>query len=169
VGIFQETSSAAMIGAVLLGAPFSAEAATRSGTASAVTLRPLSLVKTEDLDFGTVISGPATGTVSINANTGARTTTGGAVASGGTPRRAEFVGVGRLGILSIVSISPPPTLTNGSGGSMTSALAVQGGTGIRLFTGTGVQTFRVGGTINVGANQAAGDYAGTFTLTVNYL
>lgn len=158
-----------MAGAMLLAVPFGAEAATRSGTANAVTLRPLSLVKTEDLDFGTVISGPTAGTVTINANTGARTTTGGAVASGGTPRRAEFQGVGRLGILSIVSISPAPTLTNGSGGSMTSTLAVEGGTGIRLFTGTGVQIFRVGGTINVGANQPAGDYSGTFSLTVNYL
>lgn len=169
VGTFLKTSSAVVAGVLLFAVPSGAHGATRSGTATAVTLRPLSLVKTEDLDFGTVISGTTAGTVSVNANTGARTTTGGAVASGGTPRRAEFVGVGRLGLLSIVSIGAAPTLTNGSGGSMTSTLAVEGGTGIRLFTGTGVQTFRVGGTINVGANQAAGDYSGTFTLTVNYL
>lgn len=158
-----------MTGAAMLLVPAQAEAASRSGAANVVALRPLSLVKTEDLDFGTVIAGPTAGTVTINANTGARTTTGGAIASGGTPRRAEFQGVGRLGILSIVSISPAPTLTNGTGGTMTSTLAVQGGTGIRLFTGTGVQIFRVGGTINVGANQQPGDYSGTFTLTVNYL
>ena len=41
---------------------------------------------------------------------------------------------------------------------MTTALTVQGGTGIRLFPGTRVQTFRVGGTLNVGANQQPGTY-----------
>ncbi len=153
-----------------LGLPvLPAIAATGSGTATAVTLRPLSLVKTEDLDFGTIARGIVAGTVRINENTGVRTTTGGAVAAGGTPRRAEFVGVAQIGILTLVAISAAPTLTNGTGGTMTSTLAVEGGTGLRLFTGTGVQTFRVGGTINVGAGQQEGNYSGIFTLTVNYL
>lgn len=158
---------AAALGVLAAGQP--APAASRGGTASAVTLRPLSLVKTEDLDFGTIIAGTSAGTVAINANSGARTTTGGAIAAGGSPRRAEFVGVARIGILTIVAIGPAPTLSNGAGGTMASALAVQGGTGVRLFPGTGVQTFRVGGTVSVGANQPSGDYGGTFTLTVNYL
>jgi len=29
-------------------------------------------------------------------------------------------------------------------------------------------TFYVGGTLNVNANQAAGDYAGTYTLTITF-
>ena len=33
---------------------------------------------------------------------------------------------------------------------------------------SGVQTYYVGGTLTVPANQPAGDYSGTFTLTVNY-
>lgn len=147
--------------------------AARAGTAvapvEAVTISRLSLVKTEDLDFGTLIVGPAAGTATINPNTGARTTTGGVVAaSGGTPGRAEFVGAGRRGILTIVTIGPSPLISNGSGGTMSTVLNVQGGTGVRLFPGTGVQTFRVGGTLTVGANQQQGDYSGTFTLTVNY-
>jgi spore coat protein U-like protein len=51
---------------------------------------------------------------------------------------------------------------------MPTVLAVQGGTGVRLFPGTGVQTFRVGGRLNVAANQPAGNYTGTFSLTVTY-
>lgn len=144
-------------------------AATTAAPAEAVAISSLSLVKTEDLDFGTLVSGPAAGTATINANTGVRTTTGGVTAAGGgTPKRAEFVGIGGRGILIIVGIGPAPTLTNGTGGTMTSTLSVQGGTGVRLFPGTGVQTFRVGGRLNVGANQQDGNYVGTFTLTVNY-
>ena len=141
-----------------------------SGMAAAgIMTVPAQAVKTEDLDFGTLIAGSVAGTATINANSGVRTTTGGVTAApGGTPKRAEFVGVAILGLLINVAISASPTLTNGTGGTMTTALAVEGGTGIRLFPGTGVQTFRVGGTLNVGANQQPGDYAGTFSLTVTY-
>jgi hypothetical protein len=154
--------------AVLVAAVAPAHAAGTAGPVEAVTISPLSLVKTDDLDFGTLIAGATAGTARINANTGVRTTTGGVTAAGGTPRRAVFVGVGGSGLLIIVSISPAPILSNGSGGTMTSTLNVQGGTGIRLFPGTGVQTFRVGGRLNVGANQQDGNYTGNFSLTVNY-
>jgi Domain of unknown function (DUF4402) len=143
-------------------------AAGASGPTEAVIVSPLSLVNTEDLDFGTLISGPLAGTATINATTGARSVTGGVVAAGGTPKRAEFVGVGTIGLLSLVSMSAAPVLSNGSGGTMATALVMEGGTGLRLFPGTGVQTFRVGGTLTVGAGQAVGTYAGTFTVTVTY-
>jgi hypothetical protein len=154
--------------AVLVAAVAPAHAAGTAGPVEAVTISPLSLVKTEDLDFGTLFAGATAGTARINANTGVRSTTGGVTAAGGTPRRAEFVGVGGSGLLITIAISPAPTLSNGSGGTMTSTLNVQGGTGIRLFPGTGVQTFRVGGRLNVGANQQDGNYTGNFSLTVNY-
>lgn len=150
----------------LLASP--AFAASAGGPTEAVIVSPLSLVNTDDLDFGTIVRGATAGTVTINANTGARTVTGGAVAAGGTPKRAAFVGVGRPGILSFVSIGPAPTLSNGTGGTMTTTLAVEGGGGLILFPGSGVQTFRVGGTLAVGANQQEGNYTGTFTMTVVY-
>lgn len=143
-------------------------AASAGAPAEAVVVSPLALVNTEDLDFGTIVRGATAGTVTINANTGARTVTGGAVAAGGTPRRAEFVGVGRPGILSFVSVGPAPTLSNGTGGTMATTLAIEGGGGLILFPGAGVQTFRVGGTLSVGANQQEGNYTGTFTMTVVY-
>ncbi len=143
-------------------------AANTSATSRALVIGRLSLVNVDDLDFGTIVSGTVPGTVVINPSTGARTTTGGAVAQGGTPQRALFVGAGRVGLLSIVSIGPSPTLVNGTGGTMPTALAIEGGPGIRLIPGTGIQTFRVGGVLTVGANQADGDYSGTFTLTVDY-
>ena len=155
--------------AALAFATAPAQAASTTATSQALILRPLTLTQTEDLDFGTILPSATAGTVSVNANTGIRTTTGGVAAAGGTPQRAEFVGAGRLGLLTIVSIGVPPVLTNGSGGTMATVLVVEGGTGLRVLPGTGIQTYRVGGTLTVGANQAAGDYAGTFALTVNYL
>lgn len=146
----------------------SVSAAGESGIANAVVVRQLSLVKTEDLDWGTLVPSPLAGTVTINATSGARSVTGGVTTAGGTPRRAEFVGAGRLGVLTLIALGASPTLANGSGGTMATLLQLDGPT-IRLLTGTGVQTIGVGGILAVGANQAAGDYAGTFTLTVNYL
>ncbi len=157
-------------GAAIIAA-FSASpalAAGASGPAEAVLISPLSLVNTEDLDFGTLISGALPGTATIDASTGARSVTGGVVAAGGTPKRAEFVGIGTVGLLTLVSMSPSPILTNGSGGTMPTALVMEGGTGLRLLPGTGVQTFRVGGTLTVGGSQAVGTYSGTFTVTVTY-
>ena len=86
---------------------------------------------------------------------------------------------GTGGILLItVSGDTSVTLTRTGGGApaMTASLvraATTSGGGIALLGGTllpsGVQTYYVGGTLNVGANQPAGDYSGTFQLTVNYL
>ena len=56
--------------------------------------------------------------------------------------------------------------------SLVRAASTSGG-GIALLGVTllpsGVQTYYIGGTLNVPANQPEGNYSGTFTLTVNYL
>ena len=54
-----------------------AQLADADGSTRAIILRPNTLVKVEDLDFGSMISGPTAGTVTISALSGARTTTGG--------------------------------------------------------------------------------------------
>lgn len=145
-----------------------ASAAGVNATAQAVVIRRLSLVKTQDLDFGTLVTSPIAGTATINPVSGARTVGGGVAAAGGAPARAEFVGAGQVGLLSFIALGAAPVLSNGTGGTMPTALSLDG-PGIRILPGTGVQTIGVGGTVNVGANQQEGDYAGTFTLTVNYL
>jgi len=153
----------------LAGVPTLAYAAPATGEARITALRPLSLVKTSDLDFGSVAAGVTPGTVVIDEDTGARTFTGGATGLGGTPARASFVGASTLGLALNIQLGASPTLLrSGGGGSMTTLLQVQGGTGWRLFTGTGPHIFRVGGRLNVGASQPAGAYQGTFQLTVNY-
>ena len=166
-------------GAAALCAP--ANAAEFGGTANAAVVQPLSLVKTDDLDFGTMISGTTGGTVTVNASTNARTTTGGVTTVGGGAQRATFLGAARIGLIVTITGSNSATLSRAGGGAtpMTASLTRTFGSGLNVVTlplvgtvtvvATGVQTYYVGGTLTVPANQPDGDYSGTFTLTVNYL
>ena len=154
-----------------------AQAADMAGTANVAVVRPNALIKTDDLDFGTLIGGATGGTVTINPVTNARTTGSGVTPVGSAAQRAVFQGTGGI-LLITVSGSTSVTLTRVGGGAptMTASLvraASTSGGGIALLGGTllpsGVQTYYIGGTLTVPANQPAGDYSGTFTLTVNYL
>jgi hypothetical protein len=146
-----------------------ASAATRPGGSMSVILQPLSVVKTADLDFGTLVAGPTAGTITVNPVSGARSSTGGTVTVGSPSTAASFQATGLVNQLYIVALGAPPLLTNGSGGTMpVTALALDGPT-IRLFPAGNVATLRVGGTLSVAANQPSGDYIGSFTITVIYL
>ena len=168
------TMAVATAGVALSGPACAADS---NVTANAAIVRPNTLIKTDDLDFGTMISGTTGGTVSINAVTGARTTTGGVTPVGAGTQRAIFQGTGGI-LLITVSGDTSVTLVRAGGGApnMTASLvraASTSGGGIALLGGTllpsGVQTYYIGGTLTVPANQPEGDYSGTFTLTVNYL
>ncbi|HET6523502.1 DUF4402 domain-containing protein [Sphingopyxis sp.] len=154
-----------------------AYAADMGTTANAAVVRPNTLIKTDDLDFGTLIGGSAGGTVTINPVTNGRSATGGATLVGNDGRRAVFQGTGGIFLIT-VSGSTSVTLTRAGGGApaITASLvraATTSGGGIALLGATllpsGVQTYYIGGTLTVPANQPEGNYSGTFTLTVNYL
>lgn len=154
-----------------------AHAADTNVTANAAVIRPNTLIKTDDLDFGSLISGATGGTVTVNPVTNARTAGGGVTLVGTTAQRAVFQGTGGIFLIT-VSGSTSVTLARVGGGApnMTASLvraASTSGGGIALLGATllpsGVQTYYIGGTLTVPANQPAGDYSGTFTLTVNYL
>ena len=157
----------------------SASAAETTGTANAAVVRPNTLIKTDDLDFGTIVSGAAGGTVTVNPATNSRSSAGGVTLAGSGAQRAVFQGTGGL-LLITVSGSNSATLTRAGGGApamtatLTRAMTTSGGGIILLGSSatllpSGVQTYYVGGTLSVPANQPEGDYSGTFTLTVNYL
>lgn len=155
-----------------------AHAADMPGTVNATVVRPNTIVKTQDLDFGTLVSGTTGGTATVNPVTNARTTSGGTTPVGTGFQRAEFQGTGGI-LLITVTGSNSVTLTRaGGGGALTATLtraATTSGGGISLLgpsstlLPSGVQTYYVGGTLTVPGNQPDGDYSGTFTLTVNYL
>jgi len=150
-----------------------------SGQTEAVVVSPLSIVNTADLNFGNLIAGTAGGTVVVDTND-TRTATGSVVTAGGTVSSAEFLGYGDAG--QRVRIRGPRgnyTLTRVGGGAtmrmrdmtMTvdnlSSLG-RGNSGQHTIDSTGVVTMRVGGTLEVGANQMPGTYTATFEVDLNY-
>jgi Mat/Ecp fimbriae major subunit len=139
-----------------------ANAASATATAKAKILRQVTVTNSTDLQFGTIVSGTAASTVTVT-TAGARTCGAGLVCSAASTAAAFAIG-GTTG--QVVTISVPPTVTlNSAGNSMTATLTASAATAT-LVASAGA--FTVGGVLAVGASQADGDYAGTFSATVDY-
>jgi spore coat protein U-like protein len=147
-----------------------AQAANQVSTGRVRTVRPIVINLTRDLDFGSLIIATTAGRATVNPRTDVRTRTGGVtLAPGGTPGAARFVVSGTPSRPVQVTLGTRPTLTR-SGGTETmtmTAMTMNGGIN-RTLTAAGTLDLRVGGTLAVAANQVAGVYAGTFTVTVDY-
>lgn len=140
-----------------------AQAASATGTAKAKILRQITLTNTRDLDYATVISGATASTVAVS--TAGAATCGAGLTCTGTTTSANFDIAGTNGAVVVVGGDSSVTLNGSLGGTMTSSLTYSAATVTLGATGG---SFQVGGTLSVGANQTAGDYAGTFNVTANY-
>jgi hypothetical protein len=138
--------------------------------ASAVIITPIDITKNTDLAFGNIISSGTAGTVTVDfAN--ARTQTNGATfpTVPGTVSSAQFTVTGFSG--SVYSITLPADnavqLEDAAeiGDNMNLTDFVHNAT--EVLTG-GQEVFQVGATLQVGVNQAAGTYLGSFNVIVNY-
>ncbi len=139
-----------------------ANAASATATARAKILRQVTVTNSTDLQFGTIVTGATASTVVVS-TAGVRTCGAGLVCSGATTAAAFAVG-GTTG--SVVTISVPATVTLNSGAnSMTATLNSSAATATLVANAA---AFTVGGVLAVGASQADGDYAGTFSATVDY-
>jgi Mat/Ecp fimbriae major subunit len=164
---------ALMCGALLASA--GAQAATQTSTTKVVALRPIMLVNSTSLDFGSVVPGLTNGTVTINSRTGVRTRTV-VTLVGSTFSRARFVAAASVGRIVTLTVNAPTiTLTSGANTMTVNTLRVSAdGGAVRTFgqnytiPASGTITFDVGGRLNVTANKPAGLYSGTFSLTLNY-
>jgi spore coat protein U-like protein len=147
-----------------------AQAATQTSAGRVRTVRPIVINLTRDLDFGRLVIATTNGRATVNPRTDVRTRTGGVtLAPGGTPGAARFAVTGTPSRPVQVTLGAAPTLTR-SGGTETmtmTALTMNGGIN-RTLTAAGTLDLRIGGTLAVTANQVAGNYAGTFTVTVDY-
>ena len=154
---------AAFPGAAYAG---SGNVSTKSGSAAAQPIAPLTLVHTagQVLNFGRFTVGTA-GTVVVNQTSGAGSTTGGvAFATGSATAMDFFVASGDPNrLLGIVTGSG--TVTSGTR-TMTFTTTPMLNAGFLPSTGSGY--FTVGGTLNVAASQAPGTYNGSYSVTVTY-
>ncbi len=164
----------------LIAQPATAQAITASSGAQATIVEPLALVKISDLNFGRLASRPTAGTVTVNPNTGACTVTGPILHVGGCGY-AEFGGQGvrrmrvRIQLPATITLTGPggttmtaTNLTLGLAPDLTQLPGAPGNPRYEIASNSGIFTFRVGGRLNVGANQASGVYTGTFNVTVQY-
>lgn len=145
-------------------------AATPPATANALIVFPLSLTKLQDLDFGQMTVTTA-GTAVIDPNANTITKTGGVLLVGTGWHAAQFVGssAGQSSVVNIKLPNQPTTLTRQGGTeTMTVSNLTLEGLSKRTVAAAASFTFRVGGTLNVGANQVEGIYTGTFSVDIQY-
>ena len=124
------------------------------------------------MDFGTISGGPNADTIVMD-TTGARTVTGtdAQIIATGPGAAGTFTITGEPNQAITVSFSLSATLDDGTGNQMTVDTFTSNAPAAVAAGGT--NSLLVGGTLNIGANQAAGNYSTTtggtpYTVTVNY-
>lgn len=154
-----------------------------TNTARTTLVENLSVVKSQDMDFGEIVVATGAGTIVMNPAASPTCTVTGGIIKTGVCQPAEFVGAGRLNRLVRVRIpaSARMDVTNAGGATMRIDDMTVSGTPDSLVIRQNVRTyrllvltlnglfqFRVGGTLRVGAAQAPGTYTGNFEIDVQY-
>ena len=152
--------------AAAIAAPVSPPA---NPAARASLLKPLTLTKLSDMDFGN-LGITANGTAVINPVTDTMTTTGGVLRLGGTPRAATFRGVAQGGAVVIIRVPNGGINLTRVGGTETILLNnfTLDGQSKRSMAQAGIFDFKIGATLRPTAGQVEGVYAGTFEVTIQY-
>lgn len=146
-----------------------ASAGSAGATSNAVIMRPMSIAKNADLDFGTLVSSATAGTATLDPASGALAVTGGVTSIGTSAKPARFAASGLFNAVALVLLPTTITLTR-SGGTqaMTISAVTSNGPAVQLFPANKLLDIRVGGTLNIGAAQVEENYTGTFAVTVFY-
>jgi hypothetical protein len=157
---------ALLVPAAAIAAPVSPPA---NPSAQAALLRPLTLTKLNDMDFGD-LGITANGTAVINPVTDTMNTTGGVLQLGGTPRAATFRGVAQGSAVVIIRVPNGGINLTRVGGTETILLNnfTLDGQSKRTMAQAGVFDFKVGATLRPTAGQVDGVYTGTFDVTIQY-
>ena len=162
-----------------LSSPALAERVAVTGRAEAVVVTRLSLLKTDDLNFGKIVAGTTAGTVTVTP-AGTRTATGGTRLAGTGAQPAAFAGYGFANQTVAISVNSNTPVVRRVGGTETmqfdtfiigstpTAQLTTAPLAFRIASTTGMFAFPVGATLRVGARQVPGVYTGSFTVTLTY-
>jgi hypothetical protein len=168
-------SLAAVAAAALSATPAAAQSvsATAQAEARGVILQPLTLTKIDDLDFGTVIASTTAGTVSIDADTGVRSTGGGVTGVPSYPgNRGLFGGAGTANQPVVLTLNAPSVLVSSADPTdlitVASMVLDNNNETNRTIDATAAFFVGVGGTFNIAASQPNGSYSAQFELTAEY-
>ena len=147
-----------------------AQAATGSVELRASLIRGLAVSSEGPLSFGGIIPSPTSVATITVSPAGPVTSSLPVQAPSLRPAApAPFRVIGQANALYLVSLPGSGVITsNGAEMALSDfTLAFPGGGGGQLDA-SGAQTFRVGATLTVGADQAPGEYVGAYTVTVRY-
>ena len=151
-----------MFAQAVVGAP----TASATASASARIYQPISIAKTADLNFGSMIATPAAGQVSLTP-AGVRTATGGAVlASAVGVSAAAFAVAGEPN--TSFSVALPASIQIASGVNSMTVDTFSTDAAAYLLDAAGAHPLSVGANLSLAANQPAGLYSGSFSVTVAY-
>ena len=153
-------------------------AATTSGTSNVKIVPVIVLTAGAPLEFGSIATTGTAGSVTINASnlaanpliTPANSLT---LVSGATRSAGVFSVTGEASVSYTVTLPGSAVTLAGSGSASGHTVSVGtfnfiAGTGARTFSAVGADSFSVGATLSVGANQDPGPYTGTYTVIANY-
>lgn len=155
---------------LLAPASLAAEPASTSTQGEAIILKPLTLLKIDDLDFGVLFPSASAGTAVLDPRTETVSLTGGLIAGPQPTTAAEFMGAGTRRAPVILRVPRNPVTLTRVGGTETMTVSdfTLDGPQTRQITPYEAFEFKVGGQLNVGANQADGTYVGSFEVTAQY-
>ena len=147
-----------------------ANSASATANAKARVISPITLAVAgvTELNFGDVVPSTVTaGTVSLTA-AGIRTAAGGVTLGSSTAVAVPTFNVGGQANATYAITLPAGASTLTSGANTMTVDTFTGSKATGTLSAGGADSFTVGGTLHVAANQAAGSYAGTFSVTVTY-
>lgn len=161
-----------------------AQSSTYTVTSEVALVEPLTLVNLSSLDFGSVAATTAAGTVTMTPTASPTCAVAGGIAHFGTCQPAEFLGYGATGMVFRVKlpVGRQTTITGPGGSILIDNMTVDGNPELvliqinnsqgfvryRIASANGIFHFRVGGRLNVNANQLPGTYSGTFDIRIDY-
>ena len=161
--------AASLAAMALTSAPAVAATPAQQSDGKALILIPLSLTKIQDLDFGSIVPSAAAGTVTLNAATRGRTTTGGVtLVPSDAGFRGYFAGAGSANQQVLIALSPPVELASPAGDKIPVVGLTLDGPPMRTIDNTRAFFVGVGGTLSIAANQPVGTYSANFWVTAVY-
>ncbi|MEM9739368.1 MAG: DUF4402 domain-containing protein [Pseudomonadota bacterium] len=146
------------------------------GNAGAIVINGLSVIKRQDLDFGTIApSLTQAGTVKVNRGSNNTSECSMDLTCFVPGTRARFTVVGEPNRYYTISDPGQITLTDGANNMMLVDTFFGAGSGndtewrgLQRLRASGIARFNAGAILHINPNQPPGTYTGTFTLTVEY-
>jgi Mat/Ecp fimbriae major subunit len=164
--MFKAALAATVVAVASFGAT-SAHAADATASAKATILAAVTIASDgSDLSFGTIAPGSAAANIVVS-NAGVRGACPVAYVCTGTTTAAGFNLTGANSTVVKITLPTSVSLSAGSD-TMTATLTSDATAGLLTLSAAGAGTLKVGGTLQVGAAQAAGNYVGSFTVSAVY-